>query len=64
MMKNIRYFNVCEGILGNIKKAHVFHHPVEAKSINFNPYINIRLHRASRRSNVNVGQQLSLFIDI
>ena len=43
MMKNISYFNVCEaeGLLGNIKIAHVFHHPVQALDINFNSYIYI-----------------------
>ena len=26
-------------LLGNIKRAHVFHHAVQAKNTNFNPYI-------------------------
>ena len=30
-----------EGLLGDIKTANVFHHPVEAKNLNFNSYIYI-----------------------
>ena len=30
-----------EGLLGNIKIANVFHHPVRAWNMNFNPYIYI-----------------------
>ena len=38
MMQNIRLFNVCEART-DIKKPNVLHHPVQAKSLNFNPYI-------------------------
>ena len=38
-MKNISYSVKPEGLLGNIKTADVFHHPVQAKNMNFNPYI-------------------------
>ena len=44
MMKNISYFYVC---LGNIKIAHVFHHPVQAKNMNFNPYIYILYYQSN-----------------
>ena len=45
MVVKWRYCNVkwlqrtilTEGLLGNIKIAYVFHHPVQAKNINFNP---------------------------
>ena len=31
-----------EGLLGDVtKKANVLHHPVQAKNLNFNPYIYI-----------------------
>ena len=30
-----------EGLLGDIKKPNVLHHPVQAKNLNFNPYIYI-----------------------
>ena len=30
-----------EGVHGNIKIAHVFHHPVQAYNMYFNPYIYI-----------------------
>ena len=30
-----------EGLLGNMKTATVFHHPVKAKNLNFNTYIYI-----------------------
>ena len=40
-MKNISYFNVYEALLGNIKIGNVFHQPVQALNMNFNPYIYI-----------------------
>ena len=38
-MKNINYFNVSEKPFGpqDIKIANVFHHPVQAKNMKFNP---------------------------
>ena len=50
MIKNISYFNVCEarrGLFGNIKIANVLYHPVQAKNMNFNPYIYILYYQSN-----------------
>ena len=43
MMQNIRLFNVCEARRASRRhlNANVLHHPVQAKNLNFNPYIYI-----------------------
>ena len=38
-----------EGLLGDIKTANVFHHPVKAKNLNFNTYIYILYYQSSIR---------------
>ena len=35
-------------LLGDIKKANVLHHPVQAKNLHFNPYIYILYHQICR----------------
>ena len=46
MMKNISYFNVCEA-LGNIKIANVYHHTLQALTMNLNPYIYILYYQSN-----------------
>ena len=36
-----------EELLGNIKIANVFHHPVQVKNMNFNPYIYILYYQSN-----------------
>ena len=36
-----------EALLGNIKIAHVFHHPVQAQNVNFKPYIYINYYQSN-----------------
>ena len=45
-----------EVLLGNIKIANVFHHPVQAENMNFNPYIYILYYHIFRALFVAITQ--------